>query len=285
MDFMFDGETLSSKGYMVYYDNIEDEELPTSSMTYKTIRAAMSDISHMVAHEYEDNYSRVFAIMKSPCENNEDMVLTEEDISNMTRWLVRKQYKEFRYVDENGEPNSIWYKVQNKVDKIVYAGDVIGLKITVNSNAPYAFETHSYEFDSVDNGDGTTTYTIEKGGEQVEFSNEFPYFQSDEEGYCYFDMTLTLSNVSTEFPDLQITTYPFNLTSVQNVSEGETITIHGGDILQIESDDPEHVMAKDFNYSFPRFVNEYNNKHTEMTIGNCDAHIVLTYNQIRKVGL
>lgn len=262
MDFMFDGEKLSDRGYSVCYDGTQDEELAVSSMVYETIKASLSDVVHKVAHNYEENYTRTFAVMKSPCDND-DYIMSEEDVSEMTRWLVRKQYKIFRYIDEEGEPYPTWYKVQNTVSKIIYGEQIIGLTITVNSNAPYGFSDENVISWDEEN---TELVTVE----------------SDEEGYIYPDMTITVL----EDGNLLITNdvEDGRVCLVKNVTADEVITITGGDIQQISSSNDEHDLSVDFNYVFPRLVTTYGNYENNITV-NLASEKELRYCGIRKVGL
>ena len=263
MDFMFDGERLSDWGYMICYDGANEEELPVSSMVYDTIKASFSDVVHKVAHNYEENYSRTFAIMKSPCDDQDYYYLTESNIASITRWLVRKQYKIFRYIDDDAEtPHTIWYKAQNTINKIYYGDKVIGLNITVNTNAPYGFKDEIVEAWDTDS-------------QSVSVS-------SDEEGYIYPNLTITCS----EAGNLTIRTNRESgrITRINNVVAGEVITITGGDIQQISSSVTDHDLGVDFNYVFPRLIVKYNNRTSTVTT-NLASEKTLSYCGIRKVGL
>ena len=261
MDFKFDGVKLSTKGYIMCSDGIADEELAVSSMMYDTIKASLSDVVHKVAHNYDENYTRVFAIMKSPCDNV-NVAMSESDISDITRWLVRKQYKVFRYVDEEGHDYPTWYKVQNTVSKIIYGNDVIGLTITVNANAPYGFADET-----------TTTWSDNSKTIAV---------VTDEEGYIYPDMEITCNAAG----NLTITNdrESGRITRINNVVANEVITITGGDIQQITSSVSGHDLSVDFNYVFPRLCSRYNSYNNTITT-NLSSVKELSYCGIRKVGL
>lgn len=267
MDFIFDGERLSEKGYMMCYDGVDDEELSVSSMVYDTIKASLSDVVHKVSHTYDENYTRTFAIMKSPCIDQE-YFLTEDDISLMSKWLVRKQYKVFRYIDENEDeeeediPRPVWYKVQNTLSKINYGDNVIGLTVTVNANAPYGFADET-----------TTTWSDDSKTIAV---------VTDEEGYIYPDMEITCNAAG----NLTITNdrESGRITRINNVVADEVITITGGDIQQITSSVSGHDLSVDFNYVFPRLCSRYNSYDNTITT-NLSSDKELSYCGIRKVGL
>lgn len=256
-DFIFDGQALSDFGYVIASDGAIDETLDVSSMNYQLIKSAMSDISYKVAHEYPDNYSRTFMIIKNNCKDVESNgSLTDDDISTLTRWLVRKQFKWFKYVGTN-----VWFKVQNIVEKMYYGDDVIGLQITVNANAPFGFTpeiTNTWE---------DKTHNI--------------YAVSDEEGYILPSMQIKMVDSG----DLVIrNSRTTDFTQIDHVNSGEVITIYGEGLLQIESSDSSHIIADDFNFVFPKLICEYNNNENIITT-NLNCVITMTYRGRRKVGL
>lgn len=261
MDFKFDGTKLSSKGYIIYHEGLLEENRPTSTMMYDVIKASLSDVSHKVSHNYESNYTVTFNIMKDPC-TYDDTFLTEEDVSTMTRWLVRKQYKIFKYIDDEGDDYPTWYNVQNTVEKIITGDNIVGLAVTVNANAPYGFADET---------------EITWSGTSAEIT-----VVSDEEGYIYPKLVITCNAAG----DLTITNSRENsrVTTINNVANGEVITITGGDVLQISSSVSGHDLATDFNYVFPRLLNTFHSRVNTLTT-NLSSSKVLTYNGIRKVGL
>ena len=258
-DFIFDGQALSDFGYIAIFENSEDV-IEVSAMQYENIKGALSDISHRVSYNYEQNYTSTFLIIKSECENNEDELwMTHDDISEMTRWLARKQYKWFRFIDEEDD-DEIWYKVQVKVSK-EYIGDrVLGLQLTVTANAPYGF-----------------TREIKKKIQDSEFTINAI---SDEEGYIYPDMTIEmLANGDFEL----LNEYENRITKIANCVAGEVITISGGDNLQISSS-VNHDFTKDFNYVFPRLCNMYgDNNNIIDVLSETGSEYEATFNETTNI--
>ena len=261
MDFKFDGTKLSSKGYIIYHEGLLEENRPTSTMMYDVMKASFSDVSYKVSYNYESNYTVTFNIMKDPC-TYDNTFLTENDVSEMTSWLVRKQHKTFRYINDDGTDNPTWYKVQNTVEKIITGDHVVGLAVTVNSHAPYGFRTSP-----------TTTWS----GNSQQFT-----VVSDEEGYIYPMMTITCNAAG----NLTIVNSREDnrITQINNVVSGEVITIIGVDTLQISTSVSGHNLATDFNYVFPRFSVTYDDKVNTLTT-NLSSDKELKYYGIRKVGL
>ena len=256
MSFIFDGQQLSDFGYVEYAEGLKSDNVVVSGMNFDTIKGATSDISLKVGHNYGENYSTTLLVMKDRCVWKEDEFLTDDDISILTRWLVRKQYKWFKYTEKD-----VWYKVQNTIEKAYLGEDVIGLSIHVNANAPYGFT------DVI-----STTFTDKEFGLRV---------VSDEEGYIYPNVTL----IPEETGDLILTNERTqDETRINRVSSGEMITIYGDSILQITTDKEDHDIAADFNYVFPKLYNEYNNALNEFTT-NLKCSTIIEYRGIRKVGL
>lgn len=256
MSFIFDGQLLEDFGYVEFFDGLRSENLTVSGMTYETIKSALSDISLRVNHTYDSDYSTTLMIMKNPCEDTEESWLTEDDIALLTRWLVRKSYKWFKYVGSD-----VWYKVQNTVEKIYEGDHVLGLAITVNANAPFGFTDemeHSWESES--------SFNVK--------------CISDEEGIIYPDVEIIIK----EAGDLMMINNRGNNTVIKNLSIGEHVNITGGNILQITTNKVDHSICDDFNYKFPQLISEYNNYINKFTV-NLDCDVTMKYRGVRKVGL
>lgn len=265
-DFIFDGRQLSDFGYIAVFEGSQDD-IDVSVMQYEDVKAALSDISYKVSHSYEDNLTSTFLIMKNPCEYyDEDSYLTNDEISEMTKWLARKQYKWFRLIDEE-DNDEIWYKAQFQVKKEYAADKVVGLKLTVNTNAPYGF---TREF--------VNKYEVRTDNPAVRKI----IVTSDEEGQIFPDVKIT-NNSAQDF-SLAI---EFNgqtiETKIDNCSADEVITI-GGETLQISSS-IDHDFTTDFNYAFPCINNLYGNSVNTLHLGGGNYDIELAYRGIRKVGL
>lgn len=261
-DFIFDNVALSDFGYIIVHDGTLDEDGVVSNMDYTTVKAAKSDLSHKVATPYQEPYHVDIQIMKNPCQDGE-LDLTNDDISEMSRWLCRKDYKWFRWVDEIGQ-DEIWHEVRITMDKKALGDSIIGLVLHVESNRPYGMTRELKQ-----TWDATVDpHTI--------------YVRTDEEGYIYPDIVITKKSAN---GDISITNgYENRTTLIKNCTIGETITITGGDTLQIVSSDDTHDLSKDFNYKFPRLCNMYSKYKNEISIDG-DCTITLSYRGIRKVGL
>jgi len=261
MDFIFDGVSLSDLGYVIAYDGLVSENAVVSGMGYNTIKQAMSDVSRKVGHTYDANLTTTFNIMKDPCIFTDTFYLTNDDISELTKWLVRKQYKYFRFVAEEDMTDEVWFKVQNTVDKLREGDHIIGLAVTVNANAPYGF---------------TRPIKDRWSGKEKQIT-----VHSDEEGYIYPNMVI----VPQEAGNLVITNaYEDRDMIINNVAAGEVLTVYGDGVNQIVSDNAAHDLSSDFNYNFFRLCNQFGQYRNDITT-NLECDITLEYRGIRKVGL
>ena len=261
-DFIFDGKALSDFGYMMIFENSE-EVIDVSAMQFNTIKAALSDISHRVSYNYESNYTSTFLIMKSSCENNDETFLTNDDITELTRWLARKQYKWFRFIDDEDD-DEIWYKVQIQVRKEYVGANVVGLQLTVTANAPYGFTRE-------------ITYTPDR------IINDIMNIQTDEEGYIYPDCEITVTSPGSVELAIFHGNGEIEGVTINNCVADEVITINGT-TLQISSN-KDHDFTNDFNYVFPRFTYVYGNAENGIwKVGTATYYITFKYRGIRKVG-
>lgn len=263
-DFIFDGQSLSGFGYMLSsFNSVEDENIEVSSLEFTEIKSPLSDISHKVATSYPSNYTKTIQISKSECENIENPILTNDDVSTITKWLCRKDYKLFKWVDDEDD-DEIFYEVYCKVSKILIFGVCYGLEITITTNRPFGF---SREINYIRNLEPNEDFEVT--------------VYSDEEGYIYPDIEITVGQAG----NLTLTNQIENRnTVVNNCIQNEILTFEGSDILQISSDNSNHFLATDFNYKFPRLYNEYRNSINTLSC-NLPCSIKISYRGIRKVGL
>ena len=267
MDFIFDGVALSDLGYVIAYDGLVSENAVVSGMTYNTIKPALYDVSRKVGHVYDANLTTTFNIIKNPCVYKDTFNLSNDDISELTKWLVRKQYKWFRFVDDNDTTDEVWFKVQNTVEKIREGEHIIGLAITVNANAPYGFTRPIKD-----------SWTAE-----LNVSHNI-VVHSDEEGYIYPDITITVLSDNNSLNLWNKSDVESRHSIIKNVVAGEVITMRGEGVQQITSSVASHDLSSDFNYNFFRLCNQFG-KYNNQIYTNVPCDITLSYRGIRKVGL
>lgn len=262
-DFLFDGQTLSGFGYMICsFDSSGSNSTEfVSNMSYTEIKSPLSNISHKVSASYENNLSRTIQICKKNC-NDSDYNITNDELSELSRWLCRQDYKWFKWIDDEDD-DEIFYQVHITLKKIEIHDNKVGFELDIISNRPYGM-----------------TNEIKENYNNADYSPIRLDVYSDEEGYIYPDLIIKIK----ENGNLKITnTYENRITQINNCEAGEIITIIGNDVRQIMSNS-EHDLSFDFNYIFPRLCSMYNQSNNEIIINlNCDIEI--KYRGVRKVGI
>lgn len=275
-DFIFDGQALSDFGYVLIRE--DEEEIVVSNMTFETIKGARTDASQQIGYSYGEPYSTTFTIMKNFCEyEGDEQFMTRDDISEMVRWLCKKQYKWFRFIDDE-DNDEIWYKVQVQVNKATAGDWCYGLQLIVTANAPFGY-----------------TKEIER---KITGLTDMDTFEvpvvTDEYGIFYPDVHISLGNNGLLFLLENRTVYDYgygyqtgSTTHMSNCEVGEQIDFYGTGVMQFTSTNTTHNYENDFNYKFPILIAEPGLTSNEFIIrgmNNFYCDITFKYRGIRKVG-
>lgn len=264
-NFGYAGEKLSDYGVMIcQFDSGGGLETVSSGadITFNQIKSSGSNKFRLYSSNYDSAYTTTFQICKNPCLSN-DMTFSTAEISSIQRWLCRKDgYHKFKIYQDGFE--HIYWNAVFSAKQIEYGGDIIGLELTLYTDAPYAY------MDEI---------TIAKDcSNNLEFDI---YDVSDEEGYIYPNVIITLL----EDGDFTLSNSLSNkTTSISNCSKGEIITIEGDSQIISSSLSAHESLSKDFNYFFPKIINTYTETKNTFTC-NLKCMITITYSPIRKVGL
>ena len=263
-DFEYDGILLSEKGYIMCNFNTDGISTVSggSHITMNTIRKQHGVINDLISADYDEILSTTFQICKFPCgmDAQEDQYLTMEEVRDMTRWLNRKEFLKFRFMDD--ELMNIYYEGTFNINTIKFHNHIIGLELTLITNKPFAFGKEKTI--TITNATANGTYTLKD--------------ESDEIGYIYPKMVITCSSsgnltIHNAIEDRSMV--------IKNCTSGEVITV---DYPVISSSLVAHAILNDFNWSFFRIANVFNNVKNVLTI-SLPCTIVLTYSPIIKVGI
>lgn len=263
-DFVFDDKKLSDFGYMLcVFDNASTETKPVSEITFNTFKAPKSDKWIKISNKYNDPLTTTLQICKKNCNNeNDEFYITDDDMSEIVKWLCRKQYKQFRLLDY--KYNDVYFEAQINVEKIVFGDNIIGLELNVQTNRPYGL-TDLYDLDFSTNENNKFSITVD----------------TDEEGILYPDI-VTIKCL--ENGDLSFTNeFDNSNTTIENCVSGEVITFDCK-TLQITSNIDTHDIYNGFNYTYPHLCSMYENYKNDF-VCNIKAKINVKYRGIRKVGL
>ena len=267
IDFEYNGERLSDYGlYPCYLDGSANDTVEVANLvSINKVKAPNSQKYISTGYAYEDVLNAQFQALKIGCNVNNSSI-TDVELNRIMRWLNRKRYCVFKPIYENGRFSNVYFEAFFNVRPIVIGEEIVGIDLTLNTNAPYGFiepNTYRYEFSPTSN-------------------NLVIYDESDEIGHSYCDAIITCL----ENGDLKITNTldPNNEVVIRDCSVGEVITLKGKEKIILSSLPGHTSLANDFNYNYFRMNNTYeNNRNVFKSSLRCNIEV--TYSPIRKVGL
>jgi len=268
-DLTFAGETLSSHGFMIagFDDPPAGDEVTTDSQrSFTTVSMFYGAYQPFIYTSYEDRLVMEFTVMKQVCDDDgkeinasqDDMRITQNEIRAMKRWLSRPTPHKLTIADS--EYADFYWEGTFNVQEIHLLGATYGLKLTFESNRPFALQNELVYSGELNTGGRIIIDDV-----------------SDEEGHIYPSLEVTCLATG----DLQLHSEIENRTTiVKNCKVGETITFTP--TLQVRTNNTEHSIGDDFNYKFVRICNTYDNVRNIITT-TIPIRYVLKYNPIAKV--
>lgn len=260
-DFEFDGKNLSDFGFVIC--NFGSKGLETISnggqSTFNTVSTLDGKRHRKVSVKYEDCAENTIQICKTPCSNNV-MEISDSEFREMTRWLSRNKFLKFKKLEQASI--DLYFEVRFRISKIEIDGILYGLELEIESNTPFARKEN--KLITIKNTTRNGTHSIND--------------TSHEEGYIYPYTEITI----TEDGDLDIyNAIEDRKTHIANCVAGEVITM---DYPIITSSLPSHNIQNDFNWTFFRVANTYENSRNDLTI-SIPCTMKVKYSPIVKVGL
>ena len=271
-NFEYDGEKLSDYGLMIcsFGDSGGVESvLSGADITFTQKKPSGSPYFNLYSAQYETMYSTTFQVCRNPCYNiyeYDDMYLSMEEVSSVQRWLSRKEYHKFKIYQDYF--NEIFWNATFTCKQINLGGYVLGLELTLYTDAPYAYRDE-----------------IELEYKCTSSSRTFDLYDiSDEIGFIYPDMEIELLQNGTGSGRLFMLSnskdkYTFQ---INGCVSGEKLTIDGRNLIL--SSNLRSSLADSFNYRFPKIINEYRDNKNTFT-SNINCNIRFKYSPIAKVGL
>lgn len=260
-DFSYGDKNLSDYGFIIC--NFGDKGLDTVSdgcqISFNTISVLGGAKHELTSVQYDECLETTIQICKHSCSSGVQEI-TETEHRQLTRWLNRKRFLKLKIFDE--DHMDLYYEARINVSKIEFNGQLIGLELNVLTNRPFALRDPK---------------TINIKNLTLNGKHSFNDI-SHEEGfiYPYTEITMNASG------NLKIHNAIENRdTYIANCVAGEVITM---DYPVIQSSISSHKIENDFNWSFFRVANTYDNSRNVLTI-SLPCSIKVTYSPIVKVGL
>lgn len=260
-DFTFRGEALSDYGYVLctFSQSTISPVTTDSQRTFTSISMFGGKRFPFLFTKYDNAMVVQLSICKDP--DADSPTITPSEAATIKRWLSSPTPQEFTFHNTyDYEYDGIrWYGSFN-VEEVHFYGDCVGFNLTFTSTAPFGYYN-----------DVTYSGTVSAGGSIA--INDI----SDEEGYIYPDMVITLN----EAGNLIITNDTDGRTTVvNNCTNGEELLF--SHLLQISSSRSSHSLGNDFNYRFLRINNTYENTINNISF-NLSCDYTITYQPIAKV--
>lgn len=260
-DFEYDSVRLSDLGFVICQFDSSDVETVSngSEIKFETV-STLNGIKHeLTSAIYEDCLTATFQICKHPCDYDETEV-SVEDMRKIMRWLNRKEYHKFKLLDD--EYSSIYLEASFNVSKVEIDGRIRGFELEMFTNRPFALqEPVLIALDIVEANEAKTIYSV-----------------SDEEGYIYPNMEITISASGV----LEIYNASEDRTMrINNCKKGEVITV---EYPMISSSLPSHKIQNDFNWQFFRISSTFKDKENNVTV-SLPCSIKMEYSPIAKIGI
>lgn len=262
-DFEYDGLLLSDFGCIIC--NLDKQGGISTSSNGSQINFATTPILKGVKQVLADtNYSEcltaTFQICKNPCYYlGDSMYMNAEEVAELMRWLNRKSFHKLR-LDVNGYER-VYFRGSFNAEVVKYGSNVMGLSLTLTTDAPF--------------GRGDTIYK-----KLTLTANQPAIFKdtSDEIGFIYPKTTITCGQsgkltITNDIEDRECI--------IDNCISGEVITLN---YPVITSSVTAHKIADDFNYSFFRIANKWNERINKITASK-DCVLEFEYNPVCKIGI
>lgn len=267
-DFEYDGLLLSSYGFMICTFDGGGEQTVTngSEINWSLVSSQYGSNFYLTNSKYDNYLTTSFQICKDPCLTDNDEI-TVYELRNLMRWLNRKQFHKFKLLED--EYQDFYYEGSFNVSRIEWYGKLMGLELTFTTNRPFALADEvQLSFENGKNSNGTDIYPWTATVRSI----------SDDEGYIYADMEVTLKRSG----DLRITNAMDGATTiVRNCIVGEKIHLS---YPIIETSLDSHMIQDDFNWEFPKINNTYNDRENVFTF-SIPCSVTIKYSPIIKVGV
>lgn len=240
-DFYFDGQYLSDYGCMICQieQNNDGTVNAGSKITFNKVKRNGGKRYSLSSASYDECFTTSFEICKNPDEFD-DMEITNDEYRDLMRWLNRREFLQFYFVEDDGE--TTYYNCSFDVEKIIYNDKMIGLHLTMTTDSPFGYGQEM-----------KARMIINDVEREYNFTDI-----SDEIGFTYPDMVIKINKDG----NLCVK----NLTTdcsmvINNCVVGETITIHG-DTRIVETDNNNHAktLYNDFNFEFFNIGNTIDNR-------------------------
>ena len=309
IDFEFNNRRLSEFGMVLcQFGGSKGLETVTDGVpiSFTTVPTMHGFKHNLTSSQYEECLETTWQVCKHVC-NGGIQEITSTEHRNITAWLCRPRFLKLKLFDEDNI--DLYHEAKISVSRIEIDGKLYGLELNIQTNRPFALKepkTISINCEEGDEVYGWEKYNYGAESEVTKVgyvtstdSNAYPsgvntdgyqYISigqvykaslndtSYEEGYIYPKMEIEVKRDGNLFIHNSIENRE---TYIANCKINEIITL---DYPVIQSSDSSHNIQNDFNWTFFRVANTYDNSRNDLVI-SLPCSIKIKYSPIVKVGL
>ena len=212
IDFEYDGQLLSDHDCMICGignpPGVETVDFG-NHVSLNTVRSIGTNKFYISSTGYDEPYTVSFQVAKLSPGMELAAPMDEYELSDMMRWLNRKNYYKFKPVYKDGECSDVYYMGTFDVQPVELCGRIIGLDLTLKTDAPFGYYEPVRVHMSLRNPEDR--YTLVDSSDETGFT--YPATVTIE---CLADGDLVLKN-----------TKDARHTEIKNCRAGEMLTLAG----------------------------------------------------------
>lgn len=267
-DFEYADKRLSDFGCIICSidQSSENVEIETGcDITFTSIKNSSTYIQSKTSTTYDSICTTSFDIVKYNCLYDSDIRMNSLEVRELMKWLNRHDYFKFKLLNDTTFESDVYYYGTFNVVEIAIGKEIIGLRLTFTSNAPYGFtEPVNVKYMMLD-----TSSTVSAFGENDEYCKILPKTVIR----CFHDGDLNITNQTSG-----------TLMSIKNCKLGEKITIDGEHKIIVSDTREQSDIANEFNYEYLDILADEDNKENIYS-SSLPCELSLTYTPIRKIGV
>lgn len=267
-DFEYDGHLLSQYGFVICsFDESKGVQIDDagSKISFTKVPNYSGRNNILINTKYDECIQITFDVCKDPeIYSNEEMVVTDEELLKLIRWLNRREFKKLRF--DYDDSRLYYLNASFNFSKITIADKTYGLRLTIETDKPFGYrdvEDQVLEF-SANDVTNRNTMTF------VDLSDEIGSVYPDITIVCKGSGDITLNNDLTGCN-----------TTILGCTANEVITIRGDEQI-ISTSLSSHDIYNSFNWEFFSIGNVLNNRLNNIT-STLPATVIISYQPVVKL--
>lgn len=265
IDFEYDNKYLSDYGFIICdfnFSNGANEIDSGSKIKFSKISQNNGKRQLLANVQYDECVTATFDICKNPdIYDPDEMEISDEEYRIIMRWLNRKTFLKFQFIDEDKSRDLCYYNASFNLSKLYINNILCGIRLNLETDSPFGYgieKTFKLIFD-----ENNSEAVIE------DISDEIGFIYPEVEIICNGNGTLSLKNITRSCN-----------TEIKNCSSGEVIKLLGNTNV-ITSSISGRDIANDFNFDFFKIGNTIENRNNKI-IATLPCSVLIKYSPFIK---